>query len=247
MRRSSKSTAAILSAATAAIMLGAARTAHAQTLVAQWSADTFAGTTSNWIDSVGGVVGTSHGNNTLIPNAFGTHAGINVFGGGFTVPSSLSTPPGNLTSFTVAAVYDPTSNVVTGGAGWQVQSIYGFDIGGAGVPDMALGFGGGSGQSFVAGGGNIGNGDYTLTSPVEALNTVHAAVYSVEGANGVTGAGVATLYVDGVQVAQDTGLTIQPLQPENGGTFGLGGQFGSTPNHGILGLVQVYKRFQRCN
>jgi hypothetical protein len=241
MRRNSKATAAILSASTAAIVLGAVGHARAQSVeVAQWSADTFAGTTSNWTDSIGGVVATSHGNNTLIPNAFGTHAGINVLGGGFSVPSTVATPPGNLTSFTVAAVYEPTAIDVTGGAGWQVQSIYGFDIGGAGVPDMALGFGGGSGQSFIAGGGNIGNGDYTLTSPAEAINTVHAVVYSVEGANGAAGAGVATLYVDGVQVAQDTGLTIQPIQPENGGTFGLGGQFGSTPNHGILGLVQVY-------
>jgi Concanavalin A-like lectin/glucanases superfamily/PEP-CTERM motif len=186
-------------------------------LIGQWVGDNY--TSGNWNDSSGnGHTGTLVGTVSTSISGFNGHKSI-VFPGGdgaaamghFTVTNNASTLVG-ATALTLAAVFNPTAaNTSVGGQFWQKSGLIGNEQPGA-VGDWGLGFGG----SQAAMG--VGAPDTTIVSPVvdPALNTPHIAIGQWSTA------GTMTLYVDGVQVAQNTSSPTGIRDANASGAFGLG-------------------------
>jgi hypothetical protein len=198
-----------LAGAVLAGLLGAG-SAHAA-LVAQWTGDGYT-TGTNWTDSSGnGFTGTVVGTPVATPNAFGTHTGVTLDGTArFTVTNAA--PVLGATSLTMAAVFNPTAaNFGTASTGqfWQKAGLIGNEQPG-GVNDWGLGFGASQADW------GIGNADTTLMSSALALNTPHVIVGTWSNA------GTMTLYVDGVQVAQNLTAPTGPRDNNQSGGFGLG-------------------------
>lgn len=200
-------------------------------LVNDWKADTYV-SGANWVDSVGNVVATQVNAPNAIPNTFGTHTGVLLSGFGqyFTVPAA--TAPGGSASFTLAAVFQPQSNGAMGGNWWQSSGLFGMEEGGV-VNDFGLGWGN-NGTQVIGGIGVQGGGDHSSSSPSLSFAT-HVAVLQVNAATGTQ-----TIYVDGVQVAQDA--TLGAPAARNAHTYALGAitAGGANPFSGYLGEMQVY-------
>ena len=179
----------------------------------QWLSDTYVNNSATWVDSISGVTAVGTGSEVSVPGAFGARAGVarsatgsTTGNNGFNIPAG--TPPGGFSNYTVAVAFKPTATGGTGGAYYNGQIIMGYDIGGAGQADWGMSWGGNTsgatGQEVLGGIGRSG-GDSAITGAAGAplaLNTTHAAVMQVNAA-----ARTQTLYVDGMQVGQNTGLT----------------------------------------
>jgi hypothetical protein len=190
-------------------------------LVNEWLADNYVNNSTAWVDSIGGVTATGTGVEIAVPGAFGPgHQGVarNATGGttgtsGFLIPAG--TAPCNLTTYTVAVAFKPTAIGPNNGNYYGSQIIFGYDIGGSGQTDFGMSWGGGTpgaGQRIVVGIGRSG-GDSQIQSPGGlplALNVTHAAALQVNAA-----AGTQTLFVDGIQVGQNSGLTMNTVANQN--------------------------------
>lgn len=110
----------------------------------------------------------------------------------------------------MAAAFKPLVLGVNGGNYYNGGLIFGYDIGGSGQADWGLSFAGNGltpGQRILAGVGRSG-GDSGLQGQTLALGVTHAACMQVNAT-----AGTQTLYVDGVQVGQNGGLTMLAMSP----------------------------------
>jgi hypothetical protein len=187
-------------------------------LVSRWVGDDYTSGNS-WTDRIKGAVAIVDGMPTPVALAevFGSHQGVMrsagaTGNGGFLIPST--NPPTGFTNYTIAVVFQATAAGPTGGSYYSDQIMFGYDIGGAGQPDWGVSWGGSGGldgEAVVAGIGRL-NGDSGIQSggPL-TLNTTHAAVFQINGTSGTE-----TLFVDGVQVGQNTGITILAPTNENG-------------------------------
>ncbi|HZM03220.1 MAG TPA: hypothetical protein VFC44_09365, partial [Candidatus Saccharimonadales bacterium] len=118
--------------------------------------------------------------------------------------------------------------------------MFGFDIGGSGQQDFGMSWGGnngqGAGQEIVVGLGRSGGDTQIQSLPYPlGLNVTHAACLQVNGT-----AGTFTLYVDGVQCGQVTGLVMNQVNAQsipmiNQSDSNIGQAFA-----GYLAEVQVY-------
>ena len=210
-------------------------------LASQWVADDYT-SGGSWVDRIKGTVAAVDGlpAPAAVAGAFGTHKGVirtagTTGTGGFAIPAP--NPPTGLTNYTLALAFSATAAGPASGAYYSSQIIFGYDIGGAGQPDWGISWGGDgsrAGQGVVAGIGRQG-GDSPLESangPL-ALNTVHAAVLQVNGSTNTM-----TLFVDGVQAGQTTGITILAATNRNGnGTIPLLSTANSTIANAFPGLV----------
>src|SRR5580698_5538149 len=233
------------------VVLSAAIRVDAQNLTnglaCQWVADDYA-SGGSWADRIHGVEAVPDGAPTplAVAGAFGLHNGVRrnngtTGNGGFLIPGGE--PPTGLTSYTIAVVFLATSGGPSGSSYYSDDIIFGYDISGTGQPDWGVSWGGSSsliGQGVVAGIGRL-NGDSGLqtgSTPL-ALNTTHAAVFQMNGSSGAE-----TLFVDGVQVGQNTGLTIlAPVNSNGNGEIPLLSNFNSTiatAFTGLLAEVRVY-------
>jgi hypothetical protein len=215
-------------------------------LASRWVSDDYTNGAS-WIDQVKGTAAAVDGSPTplAVANVFGSHAGVMrntgaTGNGGFLIPAA--NPPTGLTNYTIAVVFQAASAGPTDGSYFNDQSIFGYDIGGGGQPDWGVSWGGSGGraeQAVVAGIGRL-NGDSGIQSggPL-ALNTTHAAVFQINGSTGTE-----TLFVDGVQAGQNTGLTILAATNKNGnGSIPLLSTKNSTIGAAFIGSlaeVRVY-------
>ena len=185
-------------------------------LVSQWVADDYVSGTG-WIDRIRGTVAAVDGTPTplAVAGAFGSHKGVQrstgaTGTGGFSIPAGNA--PTGLTNYTVAVVFEAAAAGPISGAYYSSQIIFGYDIGGTGQPDWGVSWGGNgnrAGQGVVVGIGRAG-GDSAIQSADSplALNATHSAVLQVNGSSQTM-----TLFVDGVQAGQNSGITI--LAPTN--------------------------------
>ena len=180
----------------------------------QWLADTYVNNSTTWADSISGVIATGTGGEVSVPGAFGpSHAGVarsatglTTGNNGFNIPAG--TPPGGFSTYTIAVAFKPTATGATGANYYNGQIMFGYDIGGSAQADWGMSWGGNgnaTGQRIIVGIGRSG-GDSQILSPGSTalgLSTTHAAVMQVNAA-----AGTQTLFIDGEQVGQNTGLTM---------------------------------------
>ena len=194
----------------AAVLAGlcSAGSAHAA-LIGQWTGDNY--TSGNWADSSG-----NNNNGTVIgapvatPNAFGSHKGVTLAGSDYFTVANSATVLVGANALTLAAVFNPSAaNASSGGQFWQKAGLIGNEQPGA-VNDWGLGFG--ASQANIG----IGNPDTTILSSNLALNTPHVIVGTWSTA------GVMTLYVDGVQAAQNATAPTAARDNNNFGGFALG-------------------------
>ncbi len=89
-------------------------------------------------------------------------------------------PPANLTSYTIAAAFNPTAADISGVNVYQASTIIGFDIPNPKMPDFGLAFGGGTDGKHVIGGLGAASADQSITSASISLNQTHSAVLSSE-------------------------------------------------------------------
>ena len=193
---------------------------HAQSLTngmaSQWVADDYV-VGNSWADRINGTLAVPDGAPipVVVANAFGIHKGVmrntgTTGNGGFLIPAG--SPPTGFVNYTVAVVFQASAGGPSGSSYYSDNIIFGYDISGTGQPDWGISWGGSSsqvGQGVVAGIGRSGgdSGLQTGSTPL-ALNATHAAVFQINGSSHTE-----TLFVDGVQVGQNTGLTI--LSPTN--------------------------------
>ena len=172
-------------------------------LVGQWIADNYTDGGATWTDSSGKA---NHGNGvgtgslTTTAGAFNGHKSINFAGGdgaaagGFFTVANNPTPQGTLgaTGLTLVAVFrTSTPNTSVGGQFWQKAGMIGNEQGGA-VTDWGLGMG----ASQVDMG--VGAPDSTIVaSGSQDDGATHVAIGTWDTS------GAMTLYVDGVQLAQN--------------------------------------------
>jgi hypothetical protein len=191
-------------------------------LVNEWLADNYVNNSTSWVDNIGNVTATGTGTEIAVAGAFGPgHQGVarsatgsTTGASGFIIPGG--TAPGGLTTYTVAVVFKPTAVGPVTGNYYSGQIIFGYDIGGAGQPDFGISWCGGNpatgqiagGQRIVAGIGRSG-GDSQLQGGLLTLNETHAVALQVNAA-----AGTQTLFIDGVQVGQNSGLTMNTVSSQ---------------------------------
>ncbi|MDB6112189.1 MAG: Immunoglobulin I-set domain protein [Pedosphaera sp.] len=215
-------------------------------LVNQWLADNYTNNSAVWVDSIGGVAAAGTGAEVAVPAAFGpTHQGVARNGTGSTTGASgflipAGTAPCNLSTYTVVVAFKPTAVGPNNGNYYGSQIMFGYDIGGGGQHDFGMSWGGGTpsaGQRIVVGIGRNG-GDSQIQSaggiPL-TLNATHAAALQVNAA-----AGTQTLFVDGLQVGQNGGLTMlavanQAIPLLNQSSANIGNAFA-----GLVAEVRVY-------
>jgi hypothetical protein len=194
-------------------------------LVNDWLADDYTNNSTEWIDSVGGVVATGTGQEIAVSNVFGTHQGVarnNLYtttgASGFIIPNDNppATPPMGLTNYTVAVVFMPISEGPTSDDYYADDIMFGYDIGGAGQNDFGISWGNGNGAGTGYGvcdglgtaTANVDSINYGLAYPL-ALNQTHVVAVQVNG-----GAETHALYVDGLQVVEDTGVPIHVVSTQ---------------------------------
>ncbi|PWU10693.1 MAG: hypothetical protein C5B50_24920 [Verrucomicrobia bacterium] len=191
-------------------------------LVNDWLADNYVNNSTTWVDSVGSVTATSTGSEIAVANAFGTgHQGVSRNAGGTTTGTSGfiipgGTAPGGLQTYTVAVAFKPTSVGPNTGNYFSGQIIFGYDIGGAGQADFGISWCGNNpatgqtaaGQRIVVGIGRSG-GDSQIQGGLLALNVTHAVCLQVDAT-----AHTQTLFIDGVQMGQNTGLTMNTVSSQ---------------------------------
>lgn len=172
-------------------------------LVGLWTGDAYSA--GAWTDSSGGNhLATEVGAPISTTNAFNGHKGVAFDGDDyFTVPNDSSLLI-DATAMTLVAVFRPTaSNASTGGQFWQKAGLIGNEQPNA-VTDWGLGFGG---DVAVMG---VGQPDTTIASNPLTLNVGYVAIGTWDSS------GVMTLYVDGVQVAQNP---VSPTAARNANAF----------------------------
>jgi hypothetical protein len=185
-------------------------------LASQWLSDDYI-SGSNWVDRISGVAAVTDGAPTpvVVANAFGVHNGVQrntgtTGNGGFLIPTG--NPPSGVTNYTIAVVIQAATGGPSGSSYYSDDIIFGYDVAGTGQPDWGISWGGSSslvGQGIVAGIGRAGGDSGLQTSSTAlALYATHAAVFQINGSSGTE-----TLFVDGLQVGQNTGLTM--LVPAN--------------------------------
>ncbi len=232
----------ILAGAVLAGMLGA--TSANAALKGQWIGDNY--TSGNWSDSSGNNnTATAVGTPVSTPGAFGTHKGVTLNGTSyFTVPNTASSLLG-ATSLTLAAAFNPTvPQTSSGGQFWQNAGLIGNEQGGS-VNDwgMSIGTTGPTATPPLVTTGNFGVGnptDVTITSTAINLAAPHVLVATWKNT------GVETLYLDGVQVAQNTAVSTNPRDAVNTvAAFALGANLALAngdlkPFIGSLAELRVY-------
>lgn len=211
-----------------------------------WLANDYTAGSSEWIDSVSGVVAAGTGSEATTANVFGTgnqgvqrnSAGTTSGASGFIIPGG--SPPAGLTNYTVAVVFKPTTAGPNNANYYGSDIIFGYDIGGAGQQDFGMSWGGangvGGGQQIVVGIGRQ-SGDsqiQSLPNPL-ALNVTHAAVMQVNGT-----AGTFTLYVDGLLCQQITGIAMNEVSQQQIEMIQQDQSNIGQAYAGYLGEVQVY-------
>lgn len=229
-KRESKNQKMLASAVLAALC--GAGSAHAD-LIGQWIGDNYT-TGSNWTDSSGkGNTGTMVGAPFAQPDAFGTHTGVTLAGTDyFTVANNANVLIG-AKALTIAAVFIPSAaNASTGGQFWQKAGLVGNEQPG-GVNDWGLGFG--ASQADMG----AGNPDTTIVSGNLTLGVPHVAV-GTWSTNGTM-----TLYVDGVQVAQNVTSPTAARDNNAFGAFALGANLAAVngdlkPFIGSIAELRVY-------
>jgi hypothetical protein len=201
-------------AAGALAALSVSWSAHAA-LIGKWTGDGY--TAGDWLDSSGnGHTGTAIGIVTTSITGFNGHKSL-VFPGGdgaaatgyFNVLNDATALVG-ATDLTLAAVFNPTAaNTSLGGQFWQKSGLIGNEQPNA-VNDWGLGFG--ASQADLG----VGAPDTTIVSSALTLGAPHVVI-------GIwSGTGTMTLYVDGVQAAQNTASPTAPRDANQSGSFGLG-------------------------
>jgi hypothetical protein len=216
-------------------------------LASQWVADDYVSGNS-WADRINGTVAVVDGAPApvAVANTFGIHNGVQrntgtTGNGGFLIPTG--NPPTGFTNYTIAVVFQAAAGGPSGSSYYSDDIIFGYDIAGAGQPDWGISWGGSSslvGQGVVAGIGRAGgdSGLQTVSNPL-ALNATHAAVFQING-----GSGTESLFEDGVQVGQNTGLTIlSPTNYNGNGKIPMLSSMNSTIATAFIGLlaeVRVY-------
>ncbi|HEY1790197.1 MAG TPA: lamin tail domain-containing protein, partial [Verrucomicrobiae bacterium] len=216
-------------------------------LACQWVADDFTNGQS-WTDRIQGIKAVADGapNPVTVAESFGTHNGVRrnngtTGNGGFLIPGGE--PPTGFTNYTIAVVFLATAGGPSGSSYYSDDIIFGYDISGVGQPDWGVSWGGSSsliGQGVVAGiGQRYGDSGLQTGSTPLALNTTHAAVFQINGSNGTE-----TLFVDGVQVGQNSGIgVLAPVNSNGNGQIPLLSNFNSTiatAFTGLLAEVRVY-------
>ncbi len=195
-------------------------------LVNDWLADDYTNnSTVGWIDSVGGIVAAGTGQEIAVSNVFGTHQGVarnsshtTTGASGFIIPNSnpAATAPMGLTNYTVAVAFMPLTEGPTSDNYYSDDIMFGYDIGGAGQADFGISWGNGNGAGTGFGvcdglgtaTANVDSINFGLAYPL-TLNRTHVVAVQVNGA-----AKMHTLYVDGVQVIQDTNVPIHPVNTQ---------------------------------
>jgi hypothetical protein len=202
-------------------------------LVGQWKSDTYTGGAS-WTDSSGkGNTATAVGTIATAPNTFNGHPAVLFTGGdgaaatGFFKVTNSATVAVGATGLTMVAVFKPTAaNTSTGGQFWQKSGLIGNENPGA-VNDWGLGYG--ASQADVG----IGNPDTTIVSGTVPLNQglVEIGTWDTSGK--------LTLYVNGVQVAQNTAAPTAARDANALGAFALGASLGTQngDTHVLTGQV----------
>jgi hypothetical protein len=191
-------------------------------LASQWVADDYV-SGSSWVDRIKGAVAVTDGTPApvSVSGAFGVHNGVKrntgtTGNGGFLIPGG--NPPTGLTNYTLAVVFKAAAAGPVSGAYYNAQIIFGYDLSGGGQPDWGISWGGDdlrNGQTVVSGIGRA-SGDSAIESADSplALYVAHAAVLQMNGSGGTM-----TLFVDGISVGQNTGITI--LAPTNNSGNGM--------------------------
>lgn len=207
-------------------------------LVNQWSANSY--TSGNWLDSVGGVNATNSGSPQAVANVFGTNAGVTVNSGYFTVPAVTT----GLSNFTVAVVFKPTAQMpdYNSSAGWSANywasiPLIGFDVGGTGMADWGISYGGNTGFKAITGVGvqTPAGVDIQQQSANLVLNAGHALVLQVNA----TGGQIITC-LDGTTVATTNGVAITNRSATATAYIGGGVFVNPIRLPGYLSVIQIY-------
>jgi hypothetical protein len=199
-------------------------------LVGQWISDNYTDGAGTWTDSsgkgnTGNGVGT--GSLTTTAGAFNGHKSINFAGGdgaaagGFFTVANNAAPQGTLgaTGLTLVSVFrTSTPNTSVGGQFWQKAGMIGNEQAGA-VTDWGLGMG----ASQVDMG--VGQPDTTI---IASGNQDDGATHVAIGTWDTSGA--MTLYVDGVQVAQNLASPTAPRNATGFAGFALGASVAAQNN-----------------
>lgn len=204
-------------------------------LLARWTADTYV-SGGNWTDSAAAtpIVASPRNSPVAVPNAFGSHMGIDLSGGKYFFVPAARNVLGGKSSFTLAAVFRPSAPGTTGGNWYQASGLIGMEQGGV-VNDFGFGWTGDGGGAVKAGLGVAGSSDPVVTSPAVALNTTHAAVFTYNAPSRAL-----TLFVDGQQVASTTSSS--SATGRNMSDFALGAitSVGGNPFPGLVAELQIY-------
>lgn len=198
----------VFSAALVAAVLAGPGVAHAA-LVGRWTGDGYS-SGSAWADGSGaGNDGAPVGSPVATPGAFNGHVGVTLDGDDyFTVPNTAGALLG-AERMTLVAVFRPlAANASSGGQFWQRAGLIGNEQPG-GVSDWGLSFG----ASQAAAG--IGGPDTTVLSGALNLNQTYVVAQTWSGST-------LTLFVDGVQVAQNTAAPTAPRTANEFASFALG-------------------------
>jgi hypothetical protein len=211
-------------------------------LVNQWRGNDYTG--GNWIDNVGGVAATANGSPLAVPGAFGTNAGVTMNGGYFTVPAGAG--PAGSSNFTVAIVFKPTAQMpdYNNNNGWSANywasiPLIGYDIGGGGMADWGISYGGDTGYKAITGVGvqkiTTGAGDIQQQGANLALNAGHVCVLQVDAT-----AGTIATYVDGAAITTNTVVTVTNRSVTSTAFIGGGTFVGSVRFPGQISVIELY-------
>jgi hypothetical protein len=208
-------------------------------LVAQWVADDYV-SGGDWTDRIHKVVAQQRNSPATAPNAFNGHQGVLLNGSNQCfLLSAADYPPPDGNTMTVFAVFKPAAPGPTGQEFWHGAGLVGADIPDT-VDDWMMSWGGTSGTQLMAGAGNFPpSQEGTIRSPDLELNRPHVAAMVWQFNTGQPATATLSLYVDGLEVAQDT----QPSHPRTrDNAIALGAQGGKGLNcfNGALAEVRIY-------
>jgi len=212
---------AVVAAAVGAVLAGGGLARGA--LVGQWIGDNYAGGNS-WNDSSGAGSNATVITGVMAPTTtagvFNGHKAVNFPGGAganapgwFSVPDTASNALGATALSWIGVFKTSATNISDGAQFWQKAGLIGKEEGGA---TTDWGFGVGAANATVG----VGTPDTTITSSGavnDGATHVVAATWDGSGATGTL-----TLYVDGVQAAQNTAAPAGARVANTSGAFALG-------------------------
>ncbi|MBK1882544.1 hypothetical protein JIN85_08960 [Luteolibacter pohnpeiensis] len=195
-------------------------------MVGQWVGDDYTQGDSSWASRVDNIPAVAVNGPFTTEEHFNGHRAVDLISEYFQVEAA-DNPLAASTQFTLAVAFYPMEEGASAANYYQASGLVGMEEAGI-VNDWGLGWGG---AKVVAG---IGNPDLTISSPVIELSKLQVAVLTWNGATGVE-----TLYVNGLQVATQSG-TGSSDRNSNGFSIGAMTATGSLPFNGQIGEVRLY-------